>query len=128
MTDAYGSTEGGISIGRTPDTPDNALGVGQEGTKILDPETRQECPPARFDEHGRLLNAEDAVGEIVNVKSASSFEGYWKNSEALEERTHAGIYWTWFGGTSQFEEGYVAQKSVEAGEHPQLPHYRAGAG
>jgi len=94
VTDAYGSTEGGISIGRTPDTPDNALGVGQDGTTILDPKTGQECPPARFDEHGRLLNAEEAVGEIANVKTASSFEGYWRNPEALDERTRGNIYWS----------------------------------
>jgi len=94
VTDAYGSTEGGISIGRTPDTPENALGVGQDGTVILNPETKQECPRARFDEHGRLLNAEEAVGEIANVKSASSFEGYWKNTAALDERTHGGTYWS----------------------------------
>ncbi len=94
VTDNYGSTEGGISISRTPDTPANALGVGMPGTAILDPATGAECPRARFDAHGRLENADEAIGEIANVQSASSFEGYWNNPEADEERTRRGIYWS----------------------------------
>jgi len=92
--DAYGSTEGGISISRTPDTPTGALGVGQPGTVILDPDTGQECPHARFDATGRLENAEEAIGEIANRQSAQAFEGYWNNPEANTERTHDGIFWS----------------------------------
>jgi fatty-acyl-CoA synthase len=94
VTDAYGSTEGGISIQRTPDTPPGALGVGQPGTLILDPDTGEECPPARFDATGRLVNADEAVGEIANRQSAEAFEGYWNNPEANTERTHDGIFWS----------------------------------
>jgi len=94
VTDNYGSTEGGISIAHTPDTPPNALGVGMPGTLILDPATGQERPRACFDEHGRLRNPDEAIGEIANVQTASSFEGYWNNPEADEERTRSGIYWS----------------------------------
>ena len=94
VTDGYGSTEGGISISRTPDTPAGALGVGTPGTRILDRETGAECPPARFSQDGRLENAEQAIGEIANDRSASSFEGYWRNQEADVERTQGGIYWS----------------------------------
>ncbi len=94
VTDAYGSTEGAISIQRTPDTPPGALGVGQPGTVVLDPDTGQECPPARFDVSGRLVNAEEAIGEIANRQSAQAFEGYWNNPEANTERTHDGIFWS----------------------------------
>lgn len=94
VTDNYGSTEGGIAISRTPETPPNALGVGMPGTLVLDPATGEECPRARFDPHGRLLDAERAIGEIANVQTASAFEGYWKNPEADEERTRNGIYWS----------------------------------
>ena len=94
VIDAYGSTEGGISISRTPDTPTGALGVGQPGTVILDPDTGQECPSARFDATGRLDNAEEAIGEIANRQSAQAFEGYWNNPEANTERTHDGIFWS----------------------------------
>ena len=94
VTDNYGSTEGGIAIAKTPDTPPNALGQGLPGTLILDPQTGKECPRARFDAHGRLCNADLAVGEIANTQTASSFEGYWNNPEADAERTHQGIYWS----------------------------------
>jgi len=94
VVEGYGSTEGGIGIARTPKTPPAALGVGQPGTVVLDRESGQECPPAQFDEHGRLLNGDEAVGEIANTQSAVTFEGYWNNSEANEERTHDGIFWS----------------------------------
>jgi len=92
--DGYGSTEGGANINRTPDMPKGALGVAAEGTLILDAETGDECPRARFDEQGHLLNPDDAIGEIVNKKGASSFEGYYKNDEADAERVRDGWYWT----------------------------------
>ena len=94
VIDSYGSTEGGIAISRTPDTPPGALGVAPEGTLVLDPETREECPRARFGEDGRLLNSDEAIGEIVNTETARQFEGYWRNDEANEERTRDGIYWS----------------------------------
>jgi len=106
VTDGYGSTEGGISISRTPDTPPGALGVGTPGTRILDRETGAECPPARFAADGRLENAEEAIGEIANDRSASSFEGYWRNAEADAERTAGGIYWSGDLGYRD-EQGFV---------------------
>lgn len=94
VIDAYGSTEGSISIQRTPDTPPGALGVGIPGTVVLDPETGEECPRAIFDEHGQLVNAEQAVGEIANAQTAATFEGYYANVEANAERTRNAIYWS----------------------------------
>lgn len=94
VIDSYGSTEGGISISRTPDTPAGALGVAPPGTLVLDPETREECPRARFGEDGRLLNSDRVIGEIASTQSARQFEGYWRNDEANEERTRDGIYWS----------------------------------
>ena len=94
VEDYYGSTEGGIGITRTPDTPPGALGRGDEQTKVYDPETQQECPKAEFGADGSLANADEAIGELVHLKSAAAFEGYWSNDEANEERTHGGIYWS----------------------------------
>ena len=94
VLDAYGSTEGGVNVGRTPDTPHNALGRGDDKTRILDSETGEECAVAVFDDTGKLLNADDAIGELVNVETAATFEGYWNNPEADDERTHDGIYWS----------------------------------
>src|SRR5262245_31461306 len=94
VTDNYGSTEGGIAISRTPDTPPGALGPGVPGTLILDPQTGRELPRARFDASGRLCNADEAIGEIANTQRAAAFEGYWRNPEADLERTRQGIYWS----------------------------------
>lgn len=94
VVDNYGSTEGGINIIRTPETPKNALGVGQPGTVVLNQETAEPCAVAQFDSHGRLSNADEAVGEIANNQSAASFEGYWRNQEADSERTQGGIFWS----------------------------------
>src|SRR5439155_3233796 len=61
---------------------------------ILDPDTAEECPTAEFDEHGRLLNADTAIGEIVNPDGGGGFEGYYNNPEADAERMRDGVYWT----------------------------------
>ena len=94
VIDSYGSTEGGAIVQRTPDMPAGALGRGGEGVTVLDPETGQEPPPARFDADGRLLNPDEAIGELVNRLGAVGFEGYWNNDEANAARVHDGVYWT----------------------------------
>ena len=94
VQDAYGSTEGGASVTRTPDTPRGALGRALPGTLIIDSDTGEECPRAVFDEHGRLLNAEEAIGELVNQTGGAGFEGYWHNAEAEASRVRNGWYWT----------------------------------
>jgi fatty-acyl-CoA synthase len=94
VRDSYGSTEGGVSIQRTEDTPVGSLGVAPEGTLILDAETMQEKPRATFDATGHLTNADDCIGEIANTQAAQAFEGYWNNPEADLERTRQAIYWT----------------------------------
>lgn len=93
LIDGYGQTETGASIVRVADMPPGALGVAAPTVKILDPLTGDECPRAHFDEHGRLLNADAATGEIVNTES-TTFEGYWNNPEANAERLRSGAYWT----------------------------------
>ncbi len=94
VTDSYGSTEGGATVIRTPDTPPGALGVSGEGTLVLDTETGEECPPAEFDERGRLLNAAEAIGELVSKTGGAGFEGYWRNEDAERTRLREGWYWT----------------------------------
>ena len=94
VIDGYGSTEGSAVIMRTPDTPPGSLGVADEHTKVLDPETTEECPPAAFDDDGALTNADACIGEIVNTKGADSFEGYYNNDEANAARARGSEYWT----------------------------------
>lgn len=103
LTEGYGSSEGGAAIRCTPDTPPGAIGRAAPGDDlaVVDPETGAELPRARLDPAGRLLNGDEATGELVN-RGRSSFEGYWRNPEATaartrgrgEDRVGAGWYWT----------------------------------
>ncbi|PXX07698.1 long-chain-fatty-acid--CoA ligase FadD17 [Mycolicibacterium moriokaense] len=79
VMDGFGSTEGGIAIGRTPDTPAGSLGPLPDGTEILDIETGEPCPPG-------------VTGELVNVADAGRFEGYWNDPDANAERMRGGAY------------------------------------
>lgn len=95
VVEGYGMSEGGTHINVVPGTPKGSLGkAGNDTTIVCDPATGEECPRARFDESGRLLNAEEAIGEIVNTAGARGFEGYYANPEADAARVREGAYWT----------------------------------
>ena len=79
VQDGFGSTEGGVAIARTPDTPADALGPLPEGIAILDPDTGDPCPPG-------------VVGELVNIAGAGRFEGYYNDEGAEAERMSGGRY------------------------------------
>ncbi len=94
VRDSYGSTEGLIIIRRDATMPPGALGSADANIAVFDPETGRECPRAEFDTSGRLLNADAAVGEIVNLEPADTFEGYYRNLEASASKVRDGIYWS----------------------------------
>jgi fatty-acyl-CoA synthase len=96
LVEGYGSSEGGAVINVTPDTPAGSLGVPLPGedVAVCHPETTVECPAASFDDSGRLLNADEAIGEIVNRTEGRRFEGYYENSDGDAERIRNGWYWT----------------------------------
>jgi fatty-acyl-CoA synthase len=95
VVEGYGMSEGGTNINVVPGTPKGSLGkAGNDTTIICDPATGAECPRARFDKAGRLLNADEAIGEIVNTAGARGFEGYYANPEADAARVREGAYWT----------------------------------
>ncbi|MQA07107.1 MAG: AMP-binding protein [Pseudonocardiaceae bacterium] len=92
VIDGFGSTEGGVALARTPDTPPGALGPLTDGLAILHPDTGKPSPPARFDAAGRLVNAPEAVGELVNTAGAGAFAGYYGDEEANHRRLRSGRY------------------------------------
>jgi len=79
VVDGFGSTEGGVSIGRTPDTPENSLGPITDDLAILDVATGDPCPPG-------------VVGELVNIAGTGQFRGYYKDPEAEAQRMVGGAY------------------------------------
>jgi fatty-acyl-CoA synthase len=94
VKDAFGSTENAVIIIREPGTPKGSLGQGYPGVAIYNPQTVTECPPARFDEHGALTNAGEAIGELVNTSGSGFFSGYYKAEDATAERMRHGMYWS----------------------------------
>ncbi len=79
VQDGFGSTEGGVAITRTPDTPEGALGPLPEGIEIVDPDTGRPCPVG-------------VAGELVNIAGPGRFEGYYNDEAAEAERMAGGAY------------------------------------
>lgn len=92
--DGFGSTENAVIISREPGTPKGSVGKGFEGVAVFDSDTVTECPVARFDRDGALVNAEEAIGELVNTQGAGMFSGYYNDEAATAERTRHGMYWS----------------------------------
>ncbi|HXQ75050.1 MAG TPA: AMP-binding protein [Acidimicrobiales bacterium] len=93
IVDVFGSTEGAIALDRSGGPPRGSVGRLRQGIKIVDPDGN-ELPPARFDADGQLENAEECVGEMVNVEGQGPFEGYYRNAEAMARTTRNGWYWS----------------------------------
>ncbi|WP_431238635.1 long-chain-fatty-acid--CoA ligase FadD17 [Mycolicibacterium aichiense] len=79
VVDGFGSTEGGVNIARTPDTPEGALGPLPEGLEIVDVDTGEPCPPG-------------VIGELVNLTGPGNFRGYYNAPDAESERMTGGVY------------------------------------
>lgn len=94
VQDGFGSTENAVVISRVPGTPAGSLGQPLEGVEVLDPDTGDECPRARFGADGAVLNLDEAVGELVNTTGPGQFAGYYKDERATAERMRGGMYWS----------------------------------
>src|SRR3954454_17912205 len=92
--DGFGSTENAVIITREPGTPKGSLGKGFPGVAVYNADTLSECPVARFDADGALINADEAVGELVNTSGTGFFTGYYNSEEATAERMRHGMYWS----------------------------------
>ncbi|MDT5067345.1 MAG: fatty-acyl-CoA synthase [Mycobacterium sp.] len=81
VIDGFGSTEGGVSIARTPDTPDGSLGPLTDDVAIVDVDTGEPCPPGK-------------IGELVNPTGRGWFRGYYRDEAAEAQRMTGGVYHT----------------------------------
>ncbi|MDA8365646.1 MAG: AMP-binding protein [Actinomycetota bacterium] len=106
LVEGYGSSEGGLAINRTPDTPPGALGRATDDVVAVDPETGEVCLRARIGPGGAVENPEEAIGELVNRSGPGRFEGYWRHPEAEAARVRNGWYWTGDLGYVD-EDGFV---------------------
>ncbi|WP_194420629.1 AMP-binding protein [Microbacterium abyssi] len=97
VREGYGASEGMVRIVPVEGSPRHSLGLPAAGVTVeVRDEDGQECPRARFDENGLLLNAEEATGEMVVLGRGPAFEGYYKNPKAMSERLRFGgeDFWT----------------------------------
>lgn len=94
LVGGYGSSEGAIIIRPVKDAKPGALGKPADGDVAVVDADGNECEIAEIDEHGRLRNADAAIGEIVRRDSEMRFEGYYNNPEATAERNRNGWYWS----------------------------------
>jgi fatty-acyl-CoA synthase len=94
--EGYGSSENAIVIQPMPNAGPGALGRASErdDVAVVDPETGEERPRARLGPDGALLNADEAIGEIVGRRALHNFEGYYNNPDAEAERSRNGWYWS----------------------------------
>jgi fatty-acyl-CoA synthase len=81
VIDGFGSTEGGVAIARSLDTPDGALGPLTDEVAIVDVETGEPCPQGK-------------VGELVNPTGRGWFRGYYRDEESEAQRMAGGVYHT----------------------------------
>jgi fatty-acyl-CoA synthase len=93
VIDAYGATEGGVAVNREADMPTGALGHAPDHVQVVD-DDGNEKPRAELDANGRVLNADECVGEIVNTQGVGPFEGYYNNDDATSKTTRFGWYWS----------------------------------
>ncbi|WP_280417370.1 AMP-binding protein [Nocardia carnea] len=95
LFEGYGSSEGAGSVKADPDAPEDAMGrPAHADIAVVHPDTRAECARAKLDRFGRVLNPDEAIGEMVDKGGAKRFEGYYKNEAAVAERIRHGWYWT----------------------------------
>jgi fatty-acyl-CoA synthase len=81
VVDGFGSTEGGVAIARTPDTPEGSLGPLTDEVAIVDVDTGEPCPPGR-------------IGELINPTGRGWFRGYYGDEDAEADRMSGGVYHT----------------------------------
>ena len=93
MFELYGSTEAAINTFRRKGDPRGSVGeVNDAAVKILDP-NGNECAPAELGADGKLLNYEQAVGEICRcAEDTGLFQGYFDNPDANRQKYRDGVY------------------------------------
>jgi fatty-acyl-CoA synthase len=89
----YGSTEAVITTANRPGDPIECVGEAPKDVFILNEEGKA-CPPGQADEGGRLVNYDEAVGEICRKVGTDNlrFDGYFDNKGATSQKFRNGNY------------------------------------
>ena len=95
VMDGFGSTENAVIVHARPGHAPRLDRPGRRRGGDLRP--RDASPSARTRSStrtGALLNADQAIGELVNTEGAGDFEGYYNDQAANDERMRHGMYWS----------------------------------
>lgn len=92
--EAYGSTEAPITTVVLPGDPPESVGRLRDRKVVILDKNDKPCAPGRVDDQGRLLNYEEAVGEIAKKIDRENifFDRYVNNPEATEKKFRGGCY------------------------------------
>jgi fatty-acyl-CoA synthase len=92
--EAYGSTEAPIHTVVFPGDPAESVGRLRDRKVIILNEQGNPCPPGVVDDQGRLLNYEEAVGEIAKKIERDNiiFDRYVNNPEASDKKFRDGYF------------------------------------
>lgn len=90
----YGSTEAVINTCVQPGDPIDSVGEIKSSRVVILNENDQECPPAEVDAQGRIVNYDEAVGEIcAKVKKDNIFfDGYYRDPSSSNRKYRGGYY------------------------------------
>jgi fatty-acyl-CoA synthase len=93
MFELYGSTESAFSTFRRQGDPRGSVGAVEDPAVVILNEEGEECPPAELDSNRKILNYDEAVGEICRVAPETGlFQGYFDDEQANREKFHDGVY------------------------------------
>jgi len=90
----YGSTEAVISTVVHPGDPLDSVGRVRSRKVVILDENDRECPPATVDGTGRIVNYDEAVGEISCEVDEDNllFDGYYHDAEASRRKYRSGYF------------------------------------
>ena len=90
----YGSTEAVINTVVQPGDPPDSVGRIRSSRVVILNERDEECPPAVVDARGRIVNYDEAVGEICARMTRESvlFDGYYGDPAATASKYRGNHY------------------------------------
>ena len=94
VIDNYGSTEGGVTVMRSPDQPKGALGRLPEGALVVDPESGAPCAPARVRRRGPARSTRWSASARSSTPGRARSRATTRTTKRSGVRTRNGWYWS----------------------------------
>ena len=102
--EAYGQSEAVVMMFGHPGVPRGSVGEVMEVEAQIHNSNGVQCPLAKFDDDGNVINYNQAVGQLVRVNSQEKFLGYYDDPEATAKKCIDGIFYSG-------DLGYMSEES-----------------